>query len=280
MSFGVGLPFASPFQRPVSAAAPSSVSVANGAVAARDPARPEGSQATQNVATLRADAVRAGDETSATRLNDSKRPGDEPRKPGEIIADERKPGETEKKSDKPTAGGEELSEEEENQVRELKQRDTEVRQHEQAHAAVGGPYAGSPQYEFTTGPDGKKYATSGEVPIDASPERTPEQTIRKAEIVIRAATAPAEPSSQDRQVAQQAQRLRTEAQAELRKQKQAQRDKIGGAEKAGDQGASSSASDGLAGALQVAAAAYEQTASAIFGGTVGSGGLFGDGVIA
>lgn len=279
MSLGVGLPFASPFQRPVSAAAPTAASIANGAVAARDTARPDGNQATQNIATQRADAVRASDGTSATHLNDGRRPGDEPRKPGEIAKQERKPGETEEKSDKPSAGGGELSEEEENQVRELKQRDTEVRQHEQAHAAVGGPYAGSPQYEFTTGPDGKKYATSGEVPIDASAERTPEQTIRKAEIVIRAALAPAEPSSQDRQVAQQAQRLRTEAQAELRKQKQGEQDENGGAAKASGQGPAS-ASDGLAGALQAAAAAYEQTASAIFGNTVGGGGLFGDGIIA
>ncbi|MXN65268.1 hypothetical protein GR183_10185 [Stappia sp. GBMRC 2046] len=279
MSLGVGLPFASPFQRPVSAAAPSAVASANGAVAARDPARPEGNQATQNIATQRADAVRASDETSATHLNHGRQPDEERRKPGEIAKEDRKPGETEAKSDKPSAGGEELSEDEENQVRELKQRDTEVRQHEQAHAAVGGPYAGSPQYEFTTGPDGKKYATSGEVPIDASAERTPEQTIRKAEIVIRAALAPAEPSSQDRQVAQQAQRLRTEAQAELRKQKQGEGDENGGTAKASGQG-SSSASDALAGALQAAAAAYEQTASAIFGSTVGGGSLFGDGVIA
>ncbi|TMS88738.1 catalase, partial [Pseudoalteromonas sp. S201] len=33
------------------------------------------------------------------------------------------------------------------QIKELKARDTEVRIHEQAHASVGGKYAGSPSYE-------------------------------------------------------------------------------------------------------------------------------------
>ncbi|MGH1351212.1 MAG: putative metalloprotease CJM1_0395 family protein [Methyloligellaceae bacterium] len=113
---------------------------------------------------------------------------------------------------------EELSEEEEQQVRELKQRDTEVKAHEQAHATVGGSYASAPSYEYTVGPDGKRYATSGEVQIDASPVRdNPEATIRKMDIVIRAALAPAEPSSQDLQVAKQAQATRSKAQAELQK---------------------------------------------------------------
>ncbi|MEL7393699.1 MAG: putative metalloprotease CJM1_0395 family protein, partial [Pseudomonadota bacterium] len=47
----------------------------------------------------------------------------------------------------------ELSEEEQAQVDELKARDREVRAHEQAHAAVGGQYAGAPSYTFQTGPD-------------------------------------------------------------------------------------------------------------------------------
>ncbi|WP_349358341.1 putative metalloprotease CJM1_0395 family protein [Stappia sp.] len=131
--------------------------------------------------------------------------------------------ETDAKTDKPSTGAErELTEEQEKQVRELKKRDAEVKQHEQAHASVGGPYAGSPSYQYTRGPDGKRYATSGEVPIDASPEREPEQTLRKMEIVIRAALAPAEPSPQDRQVAAQARQQRSEAQAELQKLRQAE----------------------------------------------------------
>ena len=64
-----------------------------------------------------------------------------------------------------------LTEEEEKTVRELKQRDIEVRAHEQAHKSVGGPYAGAVSFETVTGPDGREYAVGGEVRIDAAPVR-------------------------------------------------------------------------------------------------------------
>ena len=115
--------------------------------------------------------------------------------------------------------GDGLNAAEEKQVDKLKQRDREVRAHEQAHARVGGAYAGAPSYTFQQGPDGKRYAIGGEVQIDTSTERTPEATIRKMQVVIRAATAPAEPSSQDLKVAQQARAQLSEAQAQLRQQK-------------------------------------------------------------
>jgi DNA repair exonuclease SbcCD ATPase subunit len=115
--------------------------------------------------------------------------------------------------------GDGLNAEEEKQVEKLKERDREVRAHEQAHARVGGAYAGAPSYTFQQGPDGKRYAIGGEVQIDTARERTPEATIRKMQVVIRAATAPAEPSSQDLKVAQQARSQLAEAQAELRQQK-------------------------------------------------------------
>lgn len=120
------------------------------------------------------------------------------------------------------ADGDGLTEAEEKQVQELKERDREVRAHEQAHARVGGAYASAPSYTFQQGPDGKRYAIGGEVQIDTAKERTPEATIRKMQIVIRAATAPAEPSSQDLKVAQQARSQLSEAQAELRQQKAAE----------------------------------------------------------
>lgn len=116
------------------------------------------------------------------------------------------------------ATADDLSEEEEKQVRQLAQRDREVRAHEQAHARVGGAYAGAPSYSYQQGPDGKRYAIGGEVAIDSSSERTPDATIRKMQIVIRAATAPAEPSSQDLRVAQQARATLAAAQAEKRQE--------------------------------------------------------------
>ncbi len=115
--------------------------------------------------------------------------------------------------------GQELTDEERAEVDELKSRDREVRQHEQAHMAAAGPYAnGGPSFEYTRGPDGKRYAVGGEVQIDTSRESEPEATIRKAQQIYRAALAPADPSSQDRSVASQAKKMEMEARSELSKQ--------------------------------------------------------------
>ena len=118
---------------------------------------------------------------------------------------------------------EELSEEEQKQVSDLKERDAEVRAHEAAHAATGGRFAGSPSFEYQVGPDGKRYAIGGEVSIDTSPiDGNPQATIDKLRQVQAAALAPAEPSDQDRKVAQQAAAKLREAEAELSAEKQAE----------------------------------------------------------
>lgn len=110
-----------------------------------------------------------------------------------------------------------LSSDQQAQLRELKQTDAEVRTHEQAHKTVGGPYAGNIRFQYTTGPDGRRYVTGGEVPIDVSPVRgDPEATITKMEVVKRAALAPQDPSPQDRAVASQADATKAQAQTELR----------------------------------------------------------------
>lgn len=115
------------------------------------------------------------------------------------------------------AAEKDLSSEQQSQLRQLKKTDSEVRTHEQAHKTAGGPYAGSIQLEYTTGPDGRRYATAGEVPIDASPVRgNPEATITKMEVVKRAALAPQNPSPQDRAVAARADATKAQAQTELR----------------------------------------------------------------
>ncbi len=105
---------------------------------------------------------------------------------------------------------------EEKIIHELKQRDTEVRSHERAHAAVGGATTGSPSFSFETGPDGKKYAIGGEVSVDLSRIKgNPRATIAKMQKVHAAALAPANPSIQDTRVAASAARIITQAQSEL-----------------------------------------------------------------
>ncbi|MGN0901940.1 MAG: putative metalloprotease CJM1_0395 family protein [Succinivibrio sp.] len=121
------------------------------------------------------------------------------------------------KNDK-KSNGEYLTDEEQKELDELKSRDQEVKAHEQAHQRAGGSYASSPEYEYEKGPDGNSYATGGHVNIDVSKENTPEKTISKMQTVIKAAHAPAEPSSQDLKVAAQAQQTLAEAQRELQQQ--------------------------------------------------------------
>ncbi|QOL26218.1 hypothetical protein LP316_02645 [Thalassotalea sp. LPB0316] len=105
-------------------------------------------------------------------------------------------------------------------IEQMKARDTEVRLHEQAHDAVGGSYTGAPSYTYQTGPDGKRYIVDGEVSVDLSKiPNDPQATIVKMRKVYSAALAPAEPSAQDRRVAQKANKAIVEAQAELRAEK-------------------------------------------------------------
>ena len=131
---------------------------------------------------------------------------------------------------KMNSGSQSLTEAELQMVQDLKQRDREVKTHEQAHLASAGQYArGGPSYTYQQGPDGRRYAIGGEVPIDVSREKTPEETIQKMRTVRRAAMAPASPSPADRSIAaaataqeaqamQEMQAARAEQGAEQRKQ--------------------------------------------------------------
>ncbi|WP_430433266.1 putative metalloprotease CJM1_0395 family protein [Methyloversatilis sp.] len=110
----------------------------------------------------------------------------------------------------------EFSPEETEQLRALQARDREVRQHEQAHqAAAGGLATSGANYSFQRGPDGVNYAVGGEVSLDVSPGRTPEETLRRARQISAAALAPAEPSGQDLAVAARAAQMARQAEVEL-----------------------------------------------------------------
>ena len=119
-------------------------------------------------------------------------------------------------------GETELSAEERQELQELRQRDAEVRAHEQAHIAAGGQYVtGGASYSYETGPDGRQYAVEGEVSIDSSPvPGDAEKTEEKARTVRRAALAPANPSPQDQRIAADAARMEAEARMEQRQEEQ------------------------------------------------------------
>lgn len=116
--------------------------------------------------------------------------------------------------------GEPLSAEEVTLLMELKKADGEVRAHEQAHlAAAGGLAKGGANFSYRRGPDGRNYAVAGEVSIDTSKGDTPTETISKMDRVRAAALAPADPSPQDRKVAQAASVVKSEAVKDLRLEK-------------------------------------------------------------
>ncbi|RUR41213.1 putative metalloprotease CJM1_0395 family protein [Vreelandella populi] len=126
--------------------------------------------------------------------------------------------------DKATAGptradGTPLAPEEIQLLEQLKQTDRDVRQHEMTHQIAGGAYTGGASYEYEIGPDGKRYAVAGEVPIDYGPvPGDPQATIEKMQTVIAAAMAPADPSPKDLQIAAQARQYLLEAKLEAAQQ--------------------------------------------------------------
>jgi len=122
-------------------------------------------------------------------------------------------------SDKKTNG---LTEAEQKVVRELKQTDHEVRAHELAHlGAASGIATSGANFDYEQGPDGIRYAVGGEVNIDTSAvSGDPAATLRKADMIRRAALAPAQPSGQDLKIAANAAAMSARAQTELLKQNQ------------------------------------------------------------
>ena len=75
-------------------------------------------------------------------------------------------------------------------VKQLQEIDRDVRQHEAAHQAAGGAYAGAATFGYVKGPDGKSYAVSGQVPINTPATSDPEEAASIAARVLSAATAP------------------------------------------------------------------------------------------
>jgi hypothetical protein len=147
-------------------------------------------------------------------------------KENESKKEEEKNQQQEEQKEKQQDKKQEVEQVELKQIKELKARDTEVRNHEQAHAAVGGKYAGSPSYDYQRGPDGNNYAVGGEVPIDVAViANDPQATIDKMQQVKAAALAPAEPSSADRSIAADATQKIAAAQADLATESIKQEDK-------------------------------------------------------
>ena len=121
------------------------------------------------------------------------------------------------------AGKSPLSAEDQANIDKLKKIDRQVSLHEQAHlAAAAGIAVSGANYTLQRGADGISYAVGGDVRIDTSPGRTPEETLRKARIIQAAAQAPADPSGPDRSIAAQAKIMEMQASAEIALRSQSQ----------------------------------------------------------
>ena len=150
---------------------------------------------------------------SVTTVTTPTSPGFENPGTSGVQASKRQAGESTNKA-KSTSGS--LTPEEQRQVDQLKQTDQKVRAHEAAHLAVGAELVrGGASFTYETGPDKRRYAVGGEVSIDTSPGRTPEETVPKAQHIRATALAPVDPSSQDHSVAAQATRMENEARQEM-----------------------------------------------------------------
>ncbi len=77
---------------------------------------------------------------------------------------------------------------EQERIRDLEERDKQVRQREEAHVRAAGLLAqGGPKYRYEIGPDGKRYAVEGHTEIKVKEGRTPEERLKNARQAERAA---------------------------------------------------------------------------------------------
>ena len=120
-------------------------------------------------------------------------------------------------------------------ISDLQRRDRDVRAHEAAHQSAGAGYVGGASFSYQSGPDGRRYAVGGEVPVDTSPVSGDHAaTITKMQIVRAAALAPADPSGQDLAVASAASQILASVQQELAKQRSDENAKVSTSSKEAD----------------------------------------------
>jgi hypothetical protein len=100
------------------------------------------------------------------------------------------------------AGERPLSDEETRVLKELKLRDTAVREEEESHARMLGRHAGAIRYEYQIGPDGRAYVTNGSVEVSPKFISSEPDDIRKVlQTIQRAAVSVSNPSQADLNIA-------------------------------------------------------------------------------
>ena len=135
---------------------------------------------------------------SEDRVRHSLRAQSQQRQIGRIITEER----ARKRAGAPV-DGQGLTLRERVLVQQLNFQDRAVRQHEMRHFYAGRPHTNFPEYWYVSGPDGRRYVAAGITRFDVSAVANDKTaTLEKLRTLYRAALAPADPSPQDRSVAQ------------------------------------------------------------------------------
>jgi hypothetical protein len=115
-----------------------------------------------------------------------------------------------------TDRAETLSAGERRELQTMERNDRAVRADELSQRAAAGGYADGTRVRYQVGPDGRRYAVDSQVTFDTTPvPGDPGATLRKMEVVSRAATAATDPSATDRSAAAEAQQLMRQARAQL-----------------------------------------------------------------
>lgn len=137
-------------------------------------------------------------------------PGDDPR---DIARAERGlPPEAPGAIDPAVRMADELTDSEQAAVERMQARDASVRREEQAHAAAAGAMAGPIQYEYGTGPDGRRYVVNGKVSVTVdAPAGDPETAARNGRRMAAAAMSAQAPSAADYAAAADGYKLAGEA---------------------------------------------------------------------
>jgi hypothetical protein len=100
-------------------------------------------------------------------------------------------------------------------IAEMERIESKVIAHETAHKAAAGQFGGPVSYTYETGPDGKRYISGGSVPVHTPATSDPEEALRNANQILRAALAPDGPSGQDLAVAAASARSAANARARI-----------------------------------------------------------------
>lgn len=109
---------------------------------------------------------------------------------------------TVERDEKTSSAPKKMSEEELRILKELKLRDSSVRNEEESHARMLGRHAGAIKYEYQVGPDGRAYVINGSVEVTPKfNSQNPEEIRQVLEKIRRAAITVSNPSQADLNVA-------------------------------------------------------------------------------